>query len=86
MVIDFAPAWLEGFRAAVTFFHNDFTGGVNSPSPASITASGSPSAHDLSTTGCTQAQILEFANVANGATIGGSIPTDGLLPDRSKRA
>jgi len=25
-------------------------------------------------TGCTQQQILEFANVANGATIGGSIP------------
>ena len=39
----------EGFRAAVTYFHNDFTGGVNSPSPASITASGSPSAHALPT-------------------------------------
>ena len=71
--IDFMPSFLPGFTSAVTFFHNDFIGGVNSPSPASITASGS----DLLTicpSGCTQQQILEFANVANGATIGGSIP------------
>jgi len=72
--IDFAPSFWEGFRAAATFFHNDFTGGVNSPSPASITASGSPLL-TLCPTGCTQAQILEFANVANGAFISGSIPT-----------
>jgi iron complex outermembrane receptor protein len=82
---DFAPTWLPGFSTAVTFFHNDFTGGVNSPSPASITASGS----DLLTicpSGCTQAQILEFANVANGATIGGSIPpTVYYLIDQSTR-
>ena len=71
--LDFAPSWLEGFRGAVTFFHNDFTGGVNSPSPASITASGSDLL-TICTTGCTQAQILEFANVANGSTIAGSIP------------
>jgi iron complex outermembrane receptor protein len=77
---DFAPTWLEGFRGAVTFFHNDFIGGVNSPSPASITASGSPlltlcpgTASD-GRTGCSMAQILEFANVANGSTIGGSVP------------
>jgi iron complex outermembrane receptor protein len=72
---DLAPKWLPGFRGSATFFHNDFIGGVNSPSPASIVATGS----DLLTicptaTGCTQAQILEFANVANGATFGGSIP------------
>jgi iron complex outermembrane recepter protein len=73
--IDFAPSFWEGFRAAATFFHNDFTGGVNSPSPASITASGSPLL-TLCPTGCTQAQILEFANVANGAFISGSIPTN----------
>jgi iron complex outermembrane receptor protein len=70
---DLAPEWLPGFRTAVTYWENDFIGGVNSPTPASIVATGS----DLLTicpTGCTQAQILEFANVANGATIGGSIP------------
>ena len=71
--VDFMPSWLEGFHGSATFFHNDFTGGVNSPSPASITASGSPLL-TICTTGCTQAQILDFANVANGATIAGSIP------------
>jgi iron complex outermembrane receptor protein len=71
--IDFAPDVLEGLRLSGTFFHNDFTGGVNSPSPASIVASGSPLL-TICPTGCTQAQILEFANIANGATIGGSIP------------
>ena len=71
--------------AAVTFFHNDFIGGVNSPSPASIVASGSPLL-TICPTGCTQAQILEFANVANGATIGGSIPpTVYYLIDQSAR-
>lgn len=83
--VDFAPVWLPGLTSAVTFFHNDFTGGVNSPSPSSITAAGS----DLLTlcpSGCTQAQILEFANVANGATIGGSIPpTVYYLIDQSTR-
>ena len=73
--IDLMPAAWEGFRASATYFHNDFTGGVNSPSPASITATGSPLLTLCPTpTGCTQAQILEFANVANGATIGGTIP------------
>jgi iron complex outermembrane recepter protein len=71
--VDFSPGWLPGFIGGVTFFHNDFTGGVNSPSPASITASGS-NLLTICPSGCTQAQILQFANVANGATIGGSIP------------
>src|SRR5688572_28167410 len=82
---DLTPEWAPGFRAAVTYFENDFIGGVNSPSPASIVATGS----DLLTicpTGCTQAQILEFANVANGATIAGSIPpTVYYLIDQSAR-
>jgi iron complex outermembrane receptor protein len=83
--IDLAPSWLEGFRAAATFFHNNFTGGVNSPSPASIVATGSPLL-TICPTGCTQAQILEFANVANGATIAGSIPpTVYYLIDQSAR-
>ncbi|HET9863980.1 MAG TPA: TonB-dependent receptor [Steroidobacteraceae bacterium] len=85
--IDLMPAALEGFRASVTYFHNDFTGGVNSPSPASITASGSPLLTLCPTpTGCTQEQILEFANVANGATIGGTIPANVYyLIDQSSR-
>jgi len=83
--IDFAPSFLEGFRSAATFFHNDFTGGVNSPSASSITASGS-SLLTLCPTGCTQQQILAFANVANGAFISGSIPTNVYyLIDQSAR-
>jgi iron complex outermembrane receptor protein len=83
--IDFAPGFLPGFRSAATFFHNNFTGGVNSPSPASITASGSPLL-TLCPSGCTQQQILEFANVANGAFISGSIPTNVYyLIDQSTR-
>ena len=71
----------------MTYFNNEFTGGVNSPSPASITASGSPLLTLCPTaTGCTQQQILEFANVANGATIGGTIPTNVYyLIDQSAR-
>jgi len=71
--LDFFPTGLPNFRTSVTFFHNTLEGGVNSPSPASITATGS----DLLTicpTGCTQQQIFDFANIGNGATIGGSVP------------
>jgi iron complex outermembrane receptor protein len=83
--IDFNPTFLPGLRSSATFFHNKFTGGVNSPSPASITASGS-NLLTICPSGCTQAQILEFANVANGATIGGSIPpTVYYLIDQSAR-
>ncbi len=83
--IDIAPVAWEAFRASFTYFHNDFMGGVNSPSPASIVASGSPLL-TICPTGCTQAQILEFANVANGATIAGSIPpTVYYLIDQSAR-
>ncbi len=82
---DLAPTAMPGFKASFTFFHNDFTGGVNSPSPASIVATGSPLL-TICPTGCTQAQILEFANVANGATIGGSIPPNVYyLIDQSAR-
>lgn len=72
--VDFNPTWLPGLRSSATFFHNKFTGGVNSPSTSSITASGS-NLLTICPSGCTEAQILEFANVANGATISGSIPT-----------
>jgi iron complex outermembrane recepter protein len=82
---DYKPEWLDGFKTSVTFFHNAFTGGVNSPSASSITASGSPLL-TICPTGCTQQQILDFANVANGATIGGSIPTNVYyLIDQSAR-
>jgi iron complex outermembrane receptor protein len=79
--VDFAPTWWEGFTGSVTFFHNDFIGGVNSPSPASITATGSnlltlcPGTASDGRIGCSMDQIEAFANIENGATIGGSVPT-----------
>ncbi|WP_129647661.1 TonB-dependent receptor domain-containing protein [Peristeroidobacter agariperforans] len=73
--VDFAPEWLPGFTSAVTFFHNKFIGGVSSPSPTAIV--NSRGLNDLLTicpSGCTEQQILEFANVANGASINGAVP------------
>jgi iron complex outermembrane receptor protein len=73
---DFAPEWLPGFSTAVTFFHNKFIGGVSSPSPTAIVNSrGLNNLLTICPSGCTQQQILDFANVANGATIAGAIPT-----------
>ena len=73
---DFAPEFLPGFTSAVTFFHNKFIGGVSSPSPTAIVNNkGLNNLLTICPAGCTQEQILAFANVANGATIGGAIPT-----------
>jgi iron complex outermembrane receptor protein len=81
--LDLAPRFLPGFTAAVTWFHNQFIGGVSSPSPTAIVNSaglrnllticaGTPGANaDRS---CSQSQIDSFANIANGATISGAIP------------
>lgn len=75
--VDFAPRFLPGFVAAGTFFHNTFDGGVNSPSPTAIVNSeGLNPLLTLCITGCTDAQIAEFANLANGATISGAVPDD----------
>lgn len=84
---DFAPAFLPGFVAAGTFFHNTFIGGVSSPSPTAIVNSaGLRNLLTLCPTGCTAAQINTFANIANGATISGSVPTNVYyLIDQSSR-
>jgi iron complex outermembrane receptor protein len=85
--VDFAPRFLPGFTAAVTFFHNTFIGGVSSPSASAIV--NSAGLHNLLTicpSGCSQTQILDFANVANGATISGAIPANVyFLLDQSTR-
>ncbi len=87
--VDFAPRFLPGFIGAVTFFHNTFIGGVSSPSPDAITtAAGLRNLITLCTqsTGCTADQINTFANIANGATIGGAVPQiTGYLIDQSVR-
>lgn len=87
--VDFAPRFLPGFVAAVTFFHNTFIGGVSSPSPdAIVNAAGLRNLLTLCTnpTGCTTDQINTFANIANGATIGGTVPlVVAYLIDQSSR-
>ncbi len=81
--LDLAPRFLPGFTAAVTWFHNQFIGGVSSPSPTAIVNSaglrnllticpGTPGANPDGS--CSQAQIDTFANIANGSTISGAIP------------
>ncbi len=84
---DFAPEWLSGFTSSITFFHNTFTGGVSSPSPTAIVNSrGLNNLLTICPSGCTEAQILEFANVANGATINGAVPpTVYYMIDQSSR-
>jgi iron complex outermembrane receptor protein len=75
--LDLAPRFLPGFMAAVTWFHNEFIGGVSSPSPTAIVNSaGLRDLLKIYPSGMTQAQIDEFANIANGATIGGAVPAN----------
>ncbi|MBO9670433.1 MAG: TonB-dependent receptor [Sphingobium sp.] len=87
--VDLAPRFLPGFTAAVTFFHNTFIGGVSSPSPAAIvSAAGLRKLLTLCTTptGCSPAQINTFANIDNGATIGGTVPlVTAYMIDQSTR-
>ncbi len=72
--IDFAPTWLPGFSGRGHVLPQR----LHRRRELSVAGvdHGRPVRHLLTIcpTGCTQAQILEFANVANGATIAGSIP------------
>src|SRR3546814_2476529 len=68
--IDLAPRFLPGFTAAFTYFHNKFIGGVSSPSPSAIVNSaGLRNLLTICPQTCSPAQIDEFANIANGATV-----------------
>lgn len=84
---DFAPRFIPGLVAAATFFHNQFIGGVSSPSPSAIVNSaGLRNLLTLCPSGCTTAQINQFANIANGATISGTVPAQVyFLLDQSTR-
>ncbi len=73
--VDLTPNFLPGFVANVTLFNNEFTGGVTSANPSSIV--NSAGLHDnlmFCPNGCTEAQIAEFANTANGVTINSVLP------------
>lgn len=85
--VDLAPRFLPGFVAAATFFHNQFIGGVSSPSPSAIVNSaGLRPLLTVCPNACSQAQINDFANLANGATISGAVPPQVyFLIDQSSR-
>jgi iron complex outermembrane receptor protein len=76
---DYDPSWLPGFHSSVTMFHNTFKGAVNA-AHIQQTANVPSLFHFFNVcnngTGCTQAQIDTFTNVANGATTG-TLPTGG---------
>ena len=85
--VDLAPRFMPGFVAAATFFHNKFIGGVSSPSPSAIVNSaGLRPLLTICPNACSQAQINDFANLANGATISGAVPPQVyFLIDQSTR-
>ncbi len=76
--VDWNPSWLDGFHTSVTLFNNTFKGAVNA---AHIQQTVNfPSLYKFFTvcpSGCTQAQIDTFTNVANGATTG-QLPAGGI--------
>lgn len=68
---------IPGLTANVTYFYNEFRGGVNSTNASTIV--GSPALQSklqICPTRCTQAQIDAFTRVSLGAPLGSSIPAD----------
>lgn len=73
--LDFSPPSLSGFTASLTFWANEFEGGVNRPNVTQQLYSAA--LHDrltLCPTGCTTAQIDAFTNIANGGSLNGTLP------------
>jgi iron complex outermembrane recepter protein len=74
--IDFNPTFLPGFSTNITYWSNKFRGGVNRPEAVAILNSQALASRlTLCPTGCTQAQVDTFTNVANGASVSGTIPS-----------
>jgi iron complex outermembrane recepter protein len=74
--LDFNPTFLPGFSSNLTYWSNKFRGGVNRPEAAAILNSQAlASRFTLCPTGCSQAQVDAFTNVANGASVSGAIPS-----------
>lgn len=74
--VDLTPDFIPGFTANVTYWANIFNGGVASPAQPLII--NSAALHDRLTicpSGCTPEQVATFTNVANGATVGGTLPS-----------
>jgi iron complex outermembrane receptor protein len=85
--VDMAPRFLPGFTGAVTFWHTQFIGGVSSPSATAIeNSAGLRNLLTICPSGCTNDQINTFANLANGASISGAVPSSVyFLLDQSSR-
>jgi iron complex outermembrane receptor protein len=73
---DVAPEFLPGFLANVTFFSQEYKGGVTAPNINQITTN-SALYQDLILCpgGCSAAQVNAFTRVPEGGTISGTLPS-----------
>lgn len=68
--VDFAPPQIPGLRTSLTFWSNKFVGAVNRLEVTQqLYSTALKDQLTICPTGCTQAQINEFGNVANGGSI-----------------
>lgn len=73
--VDFTPPEVPGLRASLTYWSNKFVGGVNRPEVTQqLYSTALRDRLTICPTGCTTAQINEFANAAGGGTISTALP------------
>jgi iron complex outermembrane receptor protein len=72
---DITPTFIPGLIVNVTYFQQNYKGGITAPNHTQIV--NTPSAAHLLTlcpSGCTQAQIDDFTRVPEGGTVAGQLP------------
>lgn len=72
---DFTPGILPGLVMNITYFNQEYKGGITAPNATQITSN--PAFYHLLTlcpTGCTQQQINDFTRVPEGGTVSGTLP------------
>src|SRR3546814_1125163 len=75
IVVDIAPPQVPGLRASLTYWSNKFVDGVNRLEVTQqLYSNALRDRLTICPTGCTEAQINEFANVAGGGTISTTLP------------
>ena len=75
MGADITPTFIPGLVVNVTYFDQNYKGGITAPNHTQIV--NTPSAAHLLTlcpSGCTQAQIDAFTRVPEGGTVAGQLP------------
>ena len=73
--VDIAPPQSPGLRASLTFWSNKFVGGVNRLEIVQqLYSTALRDRLTICPSGCTEAQINEFANIAHGGTISTTLP------------